>query len=74
MLDYQKSTGDHAVKVAAKTGDVSEQVVATRKGSDLVAAIDKALADLKADGTLAKISQKYFSADVSKQPAAAAAS
>ena len=74
VLDYQKSTGDHAVKVAAKTGDVSEQVVATRKGSDLVAAIDKALADLKADGTLAKISQKYFSADVSKQPAAATAS
>ena len=74
VLDYQKSTGDQTVKVAAKTGDVSEQVVATRKGSDLVAAIDKALADLKADGTLAKISQKYFSADVSKQPAAAAAS
>ena len=74
VLDYEKSTGDRTVKVAAKTGDVSEQVVATRKGSDLVAAIDKALADLKADGTLAKISQKYFSADVSKQPVAAAAS
>jgi len=74
VLDYEKSTGDRTVKVAAKTGDVSEQVVATRKGSDLVAAIDKALADLKADGTLAKISQKYFSADVSKQPVAPAAS
>ena len=74
VLDYEKSTGDRTVKVAAKTGDVSEQVVATRKGSDLVAAIDKALADLKADGTLAKISQKYFSADVSKQPAGASAS
>ena len=74
VLDYEKSTGDRTVKVAAKTGDVSEQVVATRKGSDLVAAIDKALADLKADGTLAKISQKYFSVDVSKQPVAAAAS
>jgi ABC-type amino acid transport substrate-binding protein len=74
VLDYLKSTGDQGVKIAAKTGDVSEQVVATRKDSDLVAAIDKALADLKADGTLAKISQKYFSADVSKQPAAASAS
>jgi L-cystine transport system substrate-binding protein len=72
VLDYQKSTGDQSVKIAAKTGDVSEQVVATRKGSDLVAAIDKALAELKADGTLATISQKYFSADVSKQPAASA--
>ena len=74
LLDYQKSTGDQSVKIAAKTGDVSEQVVATRKDSDLVAAIDKALADLKKDGTLAKISQKYFSADVSTAPAAASAS
>jgi ABC-type amino acid transport substrate-binding protein len=74
VLEYLKSTGDQTVKIAAKTGDVSEQVVATRKGSDLVAAIDKALADLEADGTLAKISEKYFSADVSKQPAASATS
>lgn len=65
VLDYQKSTGDTSVKIAGKTGDVSEQVVATRKGSDLVAAINKALADLKADGTLKTISEKYFEADVS---------
>lgn len=74
VLEYLKSTGDRSVKIAAKTGDVSEQVVATRKGSDLVAAIDKALADLEADGTLAKISEKYFSSDVTKQPAASASS
>ena len=74
VLDYQKSTVDQTVKIAARTGDVSEQVVATRKDSDLVAAIDKAFADLEADGTLTKISQKYFSADVSKQPAGASAS
>ncbi|MDF2145219.1 amino acid ABC transporter substrate-binding protein [Knoellia sp. p5-6-4] len=65
VLDYQKSTGDTSVKIAAKTGDISEQVVATRKDSDLVAAINKALADLKADGTLKTISEKYFQADVS---------
>jgi ABC-type amino acid transport substrate-binding protein len=65
VLDYQKSTGDASIKVAAKTGDVSEQVVATRKDSDLVAAVNKALADLKADGTLKAISEKYFQADVS---------
>ena len=38
---------------------------ATRKDSDLVAAINKALADLQKDGTLTKISEKYFSTDVS---------
>jgi ABC-type amino acid transport substrate-binding protein len=65
VLDYQKSTGDTSVKIAAKTGDVSEQVVATRKDSDLVAAINKALAELKADGTLKSISEKYFQTDVS---------
>lgn len=65
VLDYQKSTGDTSIKIAASTGDVSEQVVATRKGSDLVAAINQALAELRQDGTLTKISQKYFNADVS---------
>jgi len=64
VLDYLKSTGDTSVKVAADTGDVSEQVVATRKGSDLVAAIDTALTDLTKDGTLKKISEKYFGTDV----------
>src|SRR6478672_5791941 len=60
--------------IATRANDSSVTSLASRKGSDLVAAIDKALADLKADGTLAKISQKYFSVDVSKQPVAAAAS
>jgi L-cystine transport system substrate-binding protein len=67
VLDYQKSTGDTSIKIAAETGETAEQVVATRKGSDLVAAVDKALADLAADGTLATISEKYFGTDVSKQ-------
>lgn len=68
VLDYLKSTGDTSVKIAAKTGDLSEQVVATRKDSDLVAAINQALADLAADGTLKTISEKYFGADVSVKP------
>lgn len=67
VLDYQKSTGDSSIKIAAKTGDTSLQVVATRKNSDLVAAINKALADLEADGTLKQLSEKYFGTDVSKQ-------
>ena len=67
VLDYQKSTGDTGIKIAAQTGETSLQVVATRKGSDLVAAIDKALTELEADGTLARLSEKYFGTDVSKQ-------
>lgn len=68
VLDYLRSTGDTGVKIAAKTGDLSEQVVATRKGSDLVAAIDAALTDLTKDGTLKRISEKYFGQDVTVKP------
>jgi L-cystine transport system substrate-binding protein len=65
VLDYQKSTGDTSIKIVAKTGDVSEQVVAARKGSDLIPEINRALAALQADGTLKSISEKYFQTDVS---------
>ena len=38
-----------------------------RKGqTELVAAIDKALDDIRADGTYQKIADKYFGQDVSK--------
>lgn len=43
----------------------TRQAAAVKKGNaELVAAIDKALADLTADGTMKKISEKWFSADV----------
>jgi cystine transport system substrate-binding protein len=44
-----------------------EAGIALRKGEpELLAAIDKAIDKLRADGTLAKLSQKYFQADVTK--------
>ncbi|TNM67667.1 amino acid ABC transporter substrate-binding protein [Streptomyces sp. NP160] len=64
-LDYLKTTGDTSVKVAAKTTDTSQQAFALAKGSELTPKVDEALAELKADGTLAQISQKYFGEDVS---------
>lgn len=66
-LDYQKATPDDGIKVAAETKDTSESALAFPKGSsDLVTAVDKALGELQDDGTLAKISQKYFGTDISK--------
>ena len=45
----------------------TSSAVLIRKGSpELQAAINKALADIKKDGTYAKISQKYFGKDVSQ--------
>ncbi|WP_043668775.1 amino acid ABC transporter substrate-binding protein [Clavibacter michiganensis] len=67
LLDYQKQQGDSGLQVAAQTDDPSLNAFVLRKGSDdLVAAIDQALADLRADGTLASISDEYFGADVSQ--------
>ncbi|MBM7024353.1 amino acid ABC transporter substrate-binding protein [Clavibacter zhangzhiyongii] len=67
LLDYQKQQGDSDLQVAAETDDPSLCAFAFRKGSDdLVTAVDDALAELRADGTLATISEKYFGEDVSQ--------
>jgi L-cystine transport system substrate-binding protein len=66
-LDYQATSPNDKIKVAAETPETSESALAFRKGStDLVDAVDAALGDLRADGTLAKISDKYFGEDVTK--------
>ncbi|MFI9510951.1 transporter substrate-binding domain-containing protein [Nocardia sp. NPDC052566] len=66
VAEYTKKTGDTGVKVAGKTGETSKQAFAARKGDALITDVDKALEQLRADGTLAKISDKYFGTDVSK--------
>ena len=66
-LDYQKTAKDSDIKIAAETTDKSLSAFALHKGStSLTEAINKALGELQTDGTLTKISQKYFDADVTK--------
>ncbi|WP_245159825.1 amino acid ABC transporter substrate-binding protein [Blastococcus sp. CT_GayMR19] len=66
FLEYQKSTGDEDVKIATEIDQPSEQALVFRKDSaDLQARVDEALAALRADGALARISEKYFGEDVS---------
>jgi cystine transport system substrate-binding protein len=66
-LDYQNTEKNDGIKIAATTEESSESAVAVRKGSpELVEAIDTALEELRADGTLAEISEKYFGSDVSE--------
>ena len=66
VLEYQKSTGDEDIKIAAEVDQPSEQAFVFRKDSaDLQAEVDEALATLREDGTLARISQEYFGEDVS---------
>ena len=66
FLEYQKTTGDKDVKIAAKIDPPSKQALVFRKNeTDLKTQVDGALKALRADGTLARLSKKYFGEDVS---------
>jgi His/Glu/Gln/Arg/opine family amino acid ABC transporter permease subunit len=69
---YLAETGDKSVKIAGNVGEKSEQGFAARKDSGLLPDLNKALDELRSDGTLAEISQKYLKADASGGPAAPA--
>ena len=59
------------LKAGAPVGELERSGIPFAKGNPkFKAAIDKALADMKADGSFAKISMKWFERDVSKPPAA----
>ncbi|PWE53298.1 amino acid ABC transporter substrate-binding protein [Metarhizobium album] len=67
FLDFKKQKPDAPVKIAAEQADADHSGIIIRKGEpELLEAINKALAEIKADGTYDAISQKYFGADVSK--------
>ncbi|MDD2048903.1 cystine ABC transporter substrate-binding protein [Pseudomonas putida] len=64
-LEYAKKAKD--TTAAGDAFSRQEAGIALRKGEpELLDAINKALDKLRADGTLAKLSQKYFGADVTK--------
>jgi L-cystine transport system substrate-binding protein len=66
FLDFKKKKPDAPVQIVATQDSADYSGVIFRKGNpELKAAIDKALADIKSDGTYEKISQKYFGANVS---------
>lgn len=62
---YQAETGDQSVKIAGTVGEKSEQGFAARKDSGLLPELNKALDELRDDGTLATISQKYLKTNAS---------
>lgn len=65
-LELVKKTRD-SLAVTGEPFSRQESGVALRKGEpELLKAVDDALAKLRADGTLAKLSEKYFGADVTK--------
>jgi His/Glu/Gln/Arg/opine family amino acid ABC transporter permease subunit len=67
VLDYLASSGDKDIRIVGNAGDeIGKQALTFRK-SDTALRDDAndALAAMRKDGTLRKISQKYFKADVS---------
>jgi cystine transport system permease protein len=68
VLAYQSEHPDAPIKVAAQTGETSLQAFAARKDSGMLPELNRALTELRADGTLTRISQKYLEIDLSKPP------
>ncbi|ADG77426.1 Polar amino acid ABC transporter, inner membrane subunit OS=Tsukamurella paurometabola (strain ATCC 8368 / DSM / CCUG 35730 / CIP 100753 / JCM 10117 / KCTC 9821 / NBRC 16120 / NCIMB 702349 / NCTC 13040) OX=521096 GN=Tpau_0790 PE=3 SV=1 [Tsukamurella paurometabola] len=60
------------VKIAAQTPDRSQSVFAARKGAGIMPEINRGLAEIRADGTAERISQKYFGEQAEKDSKAAA--
>lgn len=66
-LDYANTDDASGIKVAAETDEESQSAfVVTPERQALATAIDGALDDLRADGTLAELGDKYFGEDVSE--------
>jgi cystine transport system permease protein len=57
---YLAETRDTTVKIAGQAGQKSEQGFAARKDSGVLPEVNRALEELRADGTLADISQRYL--------------
>ena len=67
FYEYFTAQPDCGLHVAALTQDASLVVIPMAKGEvSLKAAIDDAIAQLMADGTIAEISIKYFGSDITK--------
>ncbi|AOM41482.1 amino acid ABC transporter substrate-binding protein [Xenorhabdus hominickii] len=67
FLDFKKQRPNAPVKIVAQKADASKSAVLLRKGDpELVEAVNKALQEIKNDGTYTRISEKYFGVDISK--------
>ncbi|MDR1256499.1 MAG: amino acid ABC transporter substrate-binding protein [Spirochaetaceae bacterium] len=68
FADYLKEHPESPTKIAANSADVTESAVVLPKNqNELRDAIDTALRELSADGTLTALSLKYLNIDVSKR-------
>jgi cystine transport system substrate-binding protein len=66
IYEYLSVHPEADIKVVALTTDASEVSIPIRKegSAELIAAINKAIAELRADGSLKAVSEKYFGQDI----------
>lgn len=64
---YYEARHPDTYAVSGYADDAAPVGIAVKKGSDLAAAIEKAIADLKADGTYKQLSEKWFGRDISQR-------
>ena len=70
FYDYLNVHPEADFKIVALTDEASQVCIPVRKGEEtatLLAALDKAIEELRADGTLAEISQRYFGTGISSE-------
>lgn len=68
FYDYLKAHPDANVKIACLDPEETSVAIPMRKGEEtatLLAAVNDALAEMRADGTLTALSEKYFGTDIS---------
>ena len=68
FYDYLKAHPDANIRIAAIDPDETSVAIPMRKGEEtarLLAAVNDALAEMRADGTLTTLSVKYFGTDIS---------
>ena len=69
FYDYLRARPDAKVRLAVLTEEATEVAIPLHKGEStatLRAAIDQALEELRADGTLTALSEKYFGSDITQ--------
>ena len=67
MLDYLKEQPDAPIKIVASTEKANHVCIPIRKGKNTAsfrAKVNEALAEMREDGTLTKLSEKYFGSDI----------
>lgn len=70
IYDYLNQQPDANIKIVVTTEDASHVAIPIRKGDETASfekAVNAAIGELKADGTLAELSEKYFGSDVTKE-------